>query len=144
MASTEEKLLFSSLLVFSLIATVSSRGAFYTPPTVPSLTNRFDRVSINQGYSESFGHSNIRILNNGSNANLILDKSSGKYFPKNSFKIDHWNLAFTVCFTGSNIANCLAGSGLVSRSKYNYGFFSAAIKLPSGFTSGVVIAFYVS
>ncbi|KAG5522247.1 hypothetical protein RHGRI_034435 [Rhododendron griersonianum] len=80
MASTEEKLLFSSLLVFSLIATVSSRGAVYTPPTVPSLTNRFDRVSINQGYSESFGHSNIRILNNGSNANLILDKSSGKFW----------------------------------------------------------------
>lgn len=37
-----------------------------------------------------------------------------------------------------------SGSGLVSRNKYSYGFFSAAIKLPSGFTSGVVIAFYLS
>lgn len=112
MAFAEEELLILSLSIFSLIATVSSRGAIYTPPTVPNLTNRFDHVLINQGYSEFFGHSNIRILNNGSNANLILDKSSG--------------------------------SGLVSRSKYNYGFFSAAMKLPSGFTSGVVIAFYLS
>lgn len=37
-----------------------------------------------------------------------------------------------------------AGSGLVSQNKYNYGFFSAAIKLPPGYTSGVVVAFYVS
>lgn len=37
-----------------------------------------------------------------------------------------------------------AGSGLVSRSKYRYGFFSAAIKLPAGLSSGVVVAFYVS
>jgi len=72
MAFAEEELLILSLLIFSLIATVSSRGAIYTPPTVPNLTNRFDHVLINQGYSEFFGHSNIRILNNGSNANLIL------------------------------------------------------------------------
>ncbi|KAK6277081.1 hypothetical protein POUND7_017404, partial [Theobroma cacao] len=35
-----------------------------------------------------------------------------------------------------------SGSGLVSRRKYYYGFFSAAIKLPAGLTSGVVVAFY--
>ncbi|KAJ8759002.1 hypothetical protein K2173_003240 [Erythroxylum novogranatense] len=37
-----------------------------------------------------------------------------------------------------------SGSGLASRSKYYYGFFSAAIKLPVGLTSGVVVAFYLS
>ncbi|KAL3654074.1 hypothetical protein CASFOL_003755 [Castilleja foliolosa] len=32
-----------------------------------------------------------------------------------------------------------SGSGLVSKNKYYYGFFNAAIKLPAGFTSGVVV-----
>ncbi|KVH96067.1 Concanavalin A-like lectin/glucanase superfamily [Cynara cardunculus var. scolymus] len=36
------------------------------------------------------------------------------------------------------------GSGLVSKNTYYHGFFSAAIKLPMGITSGVVLAFYVS
>ncbi|XP_047308942.1 probable xyloglucan endotransglucosylase/hydrolase protein 33 [Impatiens glandulifera] len=48
---------------------------------------------------------------------------------------------------GSNVDLVLdkkSGAGLVSRNKYNYGFFSAAMKLPSGFTSGIVIAFYLS
>lgn len=47
-------------------------------------------------------------------------------------------LLVLICF-----ALC-AGSGLVSRSKYHYGFFSAAVKLPAGLSSGVVVAFYVS
>ncbi|QHO03172.1 hypothetical protein HN51_037602 [Arachis hypogaea] len=38
----------------------------------------------------------------------------------------------------------LSGSGLVSKSSYYYGFFSAAIKLPAGISSGVVVAFYLS
>ncbi|KAG4162693.1 hypothetical protein ERO13_D01G130100v2 [Gossypium hirsutum] len=37
-----------------------------------------------------------------------------------------------------------SGSGLASWNKYNYRFFSAAIKLPAGLTSGVVVAFYLS
>ncbi|XP_076906123.1 putative xyloglucan endotransglucosylase/hydrolase protein 33 [Bidens hawaiensis] len=37
-----------------------------------------------------------------------------------------------------------SGSGLVSKNKYHHGFFSASIKLPAGFTSGVVLAFYMS
>ncbi|KAK3223294.1 hypothetical protein Dsin_010319 [Dipteronia sinensis] len=37
-----------------------------------------------------------------------------------------------------------SGSGLVSKNKYHYGFFSAAIKLPAGLSSGVVLAFYLS
>ncbi|XP_076934680.1 putative xyloglucan endotransglucosylase/hydrolase protein 33 [Bidens hawaiensis] len=37
-----------------------------------------------------------------------------------------------------------SGSGLVSKYRYNHGFFSVAIKLPTGDTSGVVLAFYMS
>ncbi|GKV22857.1 hypothetical protein SLEP1_g32676 [Rubroshorea leprosula] len=37
-----------------------------------------------------------------------------------------------------------SGSGLESKNKYHYGFFSAAIKLPAGLSSGVVVAFYLS
>ncbi|KAK9052100.1 hypothetical protein SSX86_028728 [Deinandra increscens subsp. villosa] len=37
-----------------------------------------------------------------------------------------------------------SGSGLISKNRYYHGFFSAAIKLPAGFTSGVVLAFYMS
>lgn len=35
------------------------------------------------------------------------------------------------------------GSGLASKKKYYHGFFNAALKLPAGFTSGVVVAYYV-
>ncbi|XAR48058.1 Xyloglucan:xyloglucosyl transferase [Bertholletia excelsa] len=116
MAFLQQELLSFNLFIFlAMITAVSSRtthGAFYTPPSVPRLTDLFNRVKIDQGYSEFFGHSNILWMNNGSNVNLSLNKSSG--------------------------------SGLVSRSKYYYGFFSAAIKLPPGFTSGVVVAFYLS
>ncbi|KAL5723679.1 xyloglucan:xyloglucosyl transferase [Ranunculus cassubicifolius] len=37
-----------------------------------------------------------------------------------------------------------SGSGFASQNDYYYGFFSAAIKLPPGLTSGVVVAFYMS
>ncbi|MQL97447.1 hypothetical protein Taro_030131 [Colocasia esculenta] len=36
------------------------------------------------------------------------------------------------------------GSGFVSSEMYSNGFFSASIKLPSGYTAGVVVAFYAS
>ncbi|XP_059649004.1 probable xyloglucan endotransglucosylase/hydrolase protein 33 [Cornus florida] len=107
-------LLFTLSLVLcsSNTVLVSSRGAFYTAPTVPHLTDGFSHVSVSEGFSESFGHSNVHPTRNGSGVDLVLNKSSG--------------------------------SGLVSRNKYHHGFFSAAIKLPSGFTSGVVVAFYLS
>ena len=38
----------------------------------------------------------------------------------------------------------LAGSGFVSNDLYLHGFFSASIKLPSDYSAGVVVAFYVS
>ncbi|CAI0386403.1 unnamed protein product [Linum tenue] len=46
-----------------------------------------------------------------------------------------------VSFSSSII---FAGAGLASKNKYYYGFFSAAIKLPSGLSPGVVVAFYLS
>ncbi|KAL6642621.1 hypothetical protein ACP70R_020802 [Stipagrostis hirtigluma subsp. patula] len=36
------------------------------------------------------------------------------------------------------------GSGFVSKSAYHHGYFSASIKLPDGYTAGVVVAFYLS
>ncbi|GAA0174308.1 hydrolase [Lithospermum erythrorhizon] len=37
-----------------------------------------------------------------------------------------------------------SGSGLASKNKYYHGFFNVALKLPSGYTSGVVAALYLS
>ncbi|AQK54447.1 putative xyloglucan endotransglucosylase/hydrolase protein 30 [Zea mays] len=42
------------------------------------------------------------------------------------------------------LARPAAGSGFVSSDYYLHGFFSASIKLPRGYTAGVVVAFYVS
>ncbi|KAL4639132.1 hypothetical protein ACB092_03G195800 [Castanea dentata] len=108
----QDKILFSGLLVFCMTLLVSSHSRPYSPPSVVHLTDYFPHVSIDQGFSKSFGGSNIQLISNGSMANLALDKTSG--------------------------------AGLVSKNKYYYGFFSAAIKLPSGFSSGVVVAFYLS
>lgn len=112
MAQLLESSLLLSFLILSTIVAVSSRGAVYTPPNVERLTDRFSHLPVNQGFSLFFGGSNIRLKNNGSSVDILLDKTTG--------------------------------SGLVSKNKYNYGFFSAAIKLPPGFTSGVVLAFYLS
>ncbi|XP_021895860.1 probable xyloglucan endotransglucosylase/hydrolase protein 33 [Carica papaya] len=66
------------------------------------------------------------------------------------------NQAFSNFFGGKNIQvisngsmarlalDKSSGSGFLSKNKYYYGFFSAAIKLPAGFSSGVVVAFYLS
>ncbi|XP_024994530.1 probable xyloglucan endotransglucosylase/hydrolase protein 33 [Cynara cardunculus var. scolymus] len=96
----------------SLLLSGSSRGAIYQPPTVERLTDHFPPMPITQGMSTFFGTSNIHLKNNGSSADIVLDKTSG--------------------------------SGLVSKNTYYHGFFSAAIKLPMGITSGVVLAFYMS
>ncbi|KAL3619512.1 putative xyloglucan endotransglucosylase/hydrolase protein 30 [Castilleja foliolosa] len=42
------------------------------------------------------------------------------------------------------ILNRLSGSGIISSDYYNYGFFSASIKMPSKYTAGIVVAFYTS
>ncbi|MCE3216399.1 hypothetical protein HAX54_006344 [Datura stramonium] len=108
----DKTLLLSELLTVCMIVVVSSLGPIYTPPDIERLTDRFSRLPVNQGYEAFFGGANVRLINNGSSADLILDKSSG--------------------------------SGLISRDKYYYGFFNAALKLPANFTSGVIVAFYLS
>ncbi|MED6143662.1 putative xyloglucan endotransglucosylase/hydrolase protein 33 [Stylosanthes scabra] len=74
----------------------------------------------------------------------------------NSFPRVPIDRAFSNAFGASNVnllsngtiatlaLDKLSGSGLVSQSGYYYGFFSAAIKLPAGLSSGVVVAFYLS
>ncbi|CAL5338344.1 unnamed protein product [Camellia sinensis] len=188
--------LLSHLMFFCMmIVVVSSRGAIYTPPSVPHLTDRFNHVPINQGYSEFFGHSNIHLMSNGSIANLILDNSSDYSLVEcqalvlpPTLELAQQSVKVHACVGGTSVREdqrilssgvhvvvgtpgrvfdmlrrqslrpvyikmfvldeademLSRGSGLVSRNKYNYGFFSAGIKLPSGFTSGVVIAFYLS
>ncbi|GLU05361.1 hypothetical protein SLE2022_224630 [Rubroshorea leprosula] len=42
------------------------------------------------------------------------------------------------------LLNAYTGSGFISSSMYQYGFFSAKIKLPSDHTAGIVVAFYTS
>lgn len=42
------------------------------------------------------------------------------------------------------LKSCYTGSGFVSNDIYLHGFFSSSIKLPSDYSAGVVIAFYVS
>ncbi|XP_039130183.1 probable xyloglucan endotransglucosylase/hydrolase protein 33 [Dioscorea cayenensis subsp. rotundata] len=42
------------------------------------------------------------------------------------------------------ILNKVSGSGFKSLDMYYYGFFSASIKLPSTYSAGVVVAFYMS
>lgn len=112
MTSFKEKFTFFVLMFFSMVVEVLSRGNPFVPPNVTPLTERFPHLSLNRGFSELFGGSNIRAVNSGSSVTLILDKSSG--------------------------------SGIVSQQKYHYGFFSAAIKLPAGYSAGVVVAFYMS
>ncbi|KAH0645656.1 hypothetical protein KY285_033700 [Solanum tuberosum] len=42
------------------------------------------------------------------------------------------------------LLNKFSGSGVISTEYYNYGFFSASIKLPAIYTAGIVVAFYTS
>ncbi|XP_049364393.1 probable xyloglucan endotransglucosylase/hydrolase protein 33 [Solanum verrucosum] len=108
----DRKIVLSQFLILCMIIVVSCRGPVYKPPEIEKLTDHFSRLSVNQSYNVFYGGSNIHMTNNGSSAEIILDKSSG--------------------------------SGLISKDKYYYGFFNAALKLPAHFTSGVVVAFYMS
>ncbi|KAL2903242.1 putative xyloglucan endotransglucosylase/hydrolase protein 33 [Bienertia sinuspersici] len=96
---------------------------------------------------------NILILsfNNGNNIitinaqNVPSSSRLTNLFPHLSFDKD-----FTQIFGGSNVQiygngsnakislDKKTGSGLAAKNRYNHGFFSAAIKLPAGFTSGVL------
>lgn len=134
----QNNLLLVLLSLFCMAMVVSSHDRHYTTPNVTRLTDYFSHVSVNQAFSNFFGGKNIQVISNGSMARLALDKSSGHKSSHIRFlllKISRWNLIFW--------ANFSTGSGFLSKNKYYYGFFSAAIKLPAGFSSGVVVAFYV-
>ncbi|KAL7111160.1 hypothetical protein ACP275_05G070400 [Erythranthe tilingii] len=45
--------------------------------------------------------------------------------------------------TARLLLNRLSGSGIISSDYYMYGFFSASIKMPSRYTAGIVVAFYM-
>lgn len=68
---------------------------------------------------------------------VSLDQGFSTYFGGSNVKRINNGSVATLALDKSS------GSGLVSRNKYYHGFFSAAIKLPSGLSSGVVLAFYV-
>ena len=143
MGFLQDKILYSGLLVFCMTILVSSHSRPYSPPSVAHLTDYFPHVSIDQGFSKSFGGSNIQLISNGSMANLALDKTSGKVLYILWLILIH-EIVFSEFTLMCISLCCFTGTGLVSKNKYYYGFFSAAIKLPSGLSSGVVVAFYVS
>ncbi|XP_051122480.1 probable xyloglucan endotransglucosylase/hydrolase protein 33 [Andrographis paniculata] len=78
------------------------------------------------------------------------------YEPTSRFRMQSVNQTCNVFFGRTNVharkdgrgvnfsLDKLSGSGIVSKNKYYYGFFNGAIKLPAGFTSGVVVAYYLS
>ncbi|KAG6601490.1 putative xyloglucan endotransglucosylase/hydrolase protein 33, partial [Cucurbita argyrosperma subsp. sororia] len=55
-----------------------SCGTYYTPPSVPRLTDLVPNVSIDQYFAKIFGAANIQLMSNGSSLNLTLNKHSGK------------------------------------------------------------------
>lgn len=116
----EKYLLFSCIILFfinMIIIDVSARGhrnGHEQPPSVTRLADRFRDDYL------SYNHGFTEYYG-GSNIQLI---KNGSYV----------NLSL----------NKSSGSGLASENKYFYGYFSAAIKLPPGYTSGVVVAFYMT
>jgi len=156
------KIMWETAVVFCLcsLSLVSSHSRKFTTPNVTRLTDQFSKIAIENGFSRRFGAHNIQV--NGSLAKLTLDKSSGNknlhcsvlnilfprlfiflmikpeflsvYYPQNLY-ICMWIFIYNI--------DIFAGAGLVSKNKYHYGFFSARLKLPAGFASGVVVAFYV-
>ncbi|KAL4351232.1 hypothetical protein GQ457_06G000380 [Hibiscus cannabinus] len=75
---------------------------------------------------------------------------------ENSFEIQPFDEGYTHLFGDDNLVihrdgkavhlflNERTGSGFVSQDLYLHGYFSASIKLPSDYTAGVVVAFYMS
>ncbi|XP_044494373.1 probable xyloglucan endotransglucosylase/hydrolase protein 33 [Mangifera indica] len=69
---------------------------------------------------------------------VLIDEGFSTFFGGSNIKIINNGSMAAIALDKSS------GSGLISRNDYHYGFFSAAIKLPAGISSGVVLAFYLS
>lgn len=79
MALLQQKVLISLLIISSISAAAASENEHGgAAPNVTILTDLFGHLSFNHGFTEFFGSSNIQLINNGSYANLILNKSSGQ------------------------------------------------------------------
>ncbi|XP_077237766.1 xyloglucan:xyloglucosyl transferase 33 [Tasmannia lanceolata] len=93
---------------------------------------------------------------------IAVSSTHGQYSPPSLTQLTGlfphltFNRSYSEFFGGSNIRqsdngshidlilNKFSGSGFVSQNNYYYGFFSAAIKLPSDYSAGVVVAFYMT
>lgn len=73
----DRKFIFTKFLILCMIVVVSCRAPVYKPPEIENLTDHFSRLSVNQSYNVFYGGSNVHMINNGSSAEIILDKSSG-------------------------------------------------------------------
>ena len=122
-----EKKMRTAIPLAALCFLVNQIAAFQNVTTL-----RFE-----EGYIPLFGERNILRSDDHRSVRLLLDHHTGAKFDLNKFIVivggDHnkspfWN----------------SGSGFISSDLYNHGFFSAKIKLPSEYTAGVVVAFYVS
>ncbi|ONK69459.1 uncharacterized protein A4U43_C05F23100 [Asparagus officinalis] len=69
---------------------------------------------------------------------LTFDKSFSDFFGGQNIKRAGNGSVVTIALDKHT------GSGFMSRDPYYYGFFSASIKLPSTYSAGVVVAFYMS
>lgn len=68
-----------SFIFLCMLFVAPSCSRYYTPPSVPRLTDLVPRVSTDQCFAKIFGASNIQLRNNGSSVDLTLDKVSGKF-----------------------------------------------------------------
>lgn len=110
-------------------------------------------LSFDEGYTQLFGDDNLMVLEEGKFVHISLNERTGLFFFfsdfclwfffKKSF-LFHVLIFLGVFFLNFSWRWLSIGSGFVSHDLYLHGFFSASIKLPSDYTAGVVVAFYVS
>ncbi|KAL5987556.1 hypothetical protein ACLOJK_035304 [Asimina triloba] len=91
MPISADKLLFAFCFISCSTAAVCATHGHFTPPKLPRLTDLFPRLTFNSSFSEVFGGpTNIHTSGNGSQVDLILDKSSGSGFVSK----DHYYYGF--------------------------------------------------
>lgn len=110
-------------------------------------------IRFNEGYSPLFGDGNLVRSPDGKSVRLLLDRFTGIdwfiYFEISLFmrgyvfEFPRFDCSFFFFFCSDFLID-FSGSGFISSKMYNHGFFSARIKLPSDYTAGIVVAFYVS
>uniref|UniRef100_A0A7N0U0W7 Xyloglucan endotransglucosylase/hydrolase n=1 Tax=Kalanchoe fedtschenkoi TaxID=63787 RepID=A0A7N0U0W7_KALFE len=102
-------------MLMARVALASARGDPPPPPPPPSVPQLARRFGA-----------------------LSYNHGFGKYYGESNIHLIRNGSYVTIAL------NKTTGAGLASDSKFYYGFFSAAMKLPAGYTSGVVVAFYMS